>query len=185
MNVTCHFSDLSILVVTVVVAATPVGNSLQAQERPVSPWCSAAFCEEGAIYVAAIDSMLGRTGPPCTEQPPRVLSTIHIAPFRRLDGEVSPPIALYTDTDPGMLRRRWPDAQVVDSAAVVDSTGRYLVPGGCLYVLSPIDWLSRDIVRLQLAQYTKTIDLGAQYFILLERGREGWGVVRIDVGRQN
>lgn len=68
---------------------------------------------------------------------------------------------------------------------MVDSTGIQLRPGGCLFALSPIDWLGRHIVRLQVAEYPRSINYGGQYLLELQRGPDGWRVTRVDIGWQN
>lgn len=152
-----------------------------AQAKPIGPHCAAVSCEAGTIYVVAIDSLSRRFG---DSLPPRVLSTVCTAPFLPLRGGRPAPAGQFDLIAFGMLTRSVPGARVVDSASVV-RRDRTLTPGGALFVVSPLDWMGEDLVRLEIARYPTHWDIGEQYFIVCERGPTGWRVRRIDTGWQN
>jgi hypothetical protein len=157
----------------------PTGAGAQA---PASPHCAAVFCEAGAIHVAALDSLRTYLGD--TLQPPRVLDAVYVAPFKPLHGPRPAAVASFADLDASMLKRRWPDASIVDSADVVTATGA-LRPGGSLFVVSPIDWMGAGEARLEIARYPDDWNVGEQFHIRVQHGPAGWHAVRVDVGWQN
>jgi len=163
-----------------------LGAPLQAQQGPViGPYCAAAFCEEGTIYAVAIDT-LWRAHTTPSKPPPRAFSTVYLAPFRPLSGEIrGAPLASFATVSGGMLAKYWPGSSIVDSAGAVQSDGHTLKPGGTLYVVGPIDWMGPDTARLQLAEYPKDFGWGVQYFVWVERGLTGWRACRVAVGWQN
>ena len=170
---------ISVRYFTIAVLATA---PLTAQTAPISGTCAAASCEAGAIYVVAIESLLARPGG--SSEAPRVLSQVYLAPFKPLNTGRPAPVADFNLVSMGLIRRRWPNASIVDSAAIV-GTGGQLQPGGSLFVVSPIDWMGKDDARLEIARYPKDWNWGEQFFVWVHRGAAGWDVARIEVGWQN
>ncbi len=119
--------------------------------------------------------------------PPRVFEWIYQVPFRDSVEPRPGPLAAFASITFGAetLYEYWPGATVVDSTLAVGKDGHTLTPGGPLYVLSPIDWAGMDLARLQIAEYPRHIDSGAQYFLWLSRSTDGWHVTRLETGMQN
>jgi hypothetical protein len=159
---------------------------LQAQQAPpIGPHCVAALCEEGTIYAVAIDTLL-RAQATASTLPPRVLRPLYLVPLAPLaGGSRGAALASFDDIGAGILEKYWPESRIVDSAEVVQSDGHTLRPGGALYVLGPIDWMGPDLARLQLAEYSRDMRWGVQYFVWLERGVRGWCPSRVAIGWQN
>jgi hypothetical protein len=141
-----------------------------------------------ALYVMAVDTViadLATRGFTC--HPPRLLNTVHLQPFRRLDGTISPAVLLIEDIFglAASFRRHWPGAAVVDSINAVDTSGVTLRPGGCLFVLAPIEWRGPTQRLAHLAAYYARINYGAEVFVLLSETPTGWHPTRIWRGLQN
>src|SRR5439155_753149 len=116
---------------------------------------------------------------------PRIFKRLYLVPFNAISA-AAPAVGVLSDFGDGsILRRYWRTAQIVDSAQVVGPDGHTLRPGGPLYILSPIDWLGPDAAHFQVAEYTDDLNSGAQLFLLLRRGQQGWIVTEISVGIQN
>ena len=167
------------IVIFTLALLTPVLSSLAGQGKPTA---------DAALYVMAIDTVivdLSTRGFTC--HPPRLLNTVHLQPFRRLDGTISPAVLLIEDifglTE--LLRRHWPGAAVVDSINAVDTSGVTLRPGGCLFVLAPIQWGGPRERLVHLAEYYSRINYGAEVFVLLSETPSGWHPMRIWRGVQN
>jgi hypothetical protein len=169
--------------VALLAAPLLVASALQAQGAPIGVHCAAALCEEGTMYAVAIDSLLRGHTP--SETSPRVLRAVYVAPFYGGRWPRPAPVAWFDQLDPGMLRRYWPRAAIVDSADVVTPDGHTLTAGGPLYVVAPIDWTGKDDARVQIAEYPRDFLWGVQYLVNLRRGPLGWRVSQIDIGRQN
>jgi len=176
--------------ITVLGVCLAVATRLEAQDGVLrSEYCGAAVCQDAAIYVAALDSVqrqLAARGSHCAQLPPRVLGTLHLAPFRRLDGSLSPAVLRASDVSlDDLLSRKWRAASVADSADVVrDSSGR-LRTGGCLYVLAPVVWLGPSQARVLLAEYPERINYGAEFFVFLRHDGFAWRVTSVEYGMQN
>ena len=156
-------------------------TSGMAQDRRIGVGCAAALCEPGVIYAVAIDSIQKRVS---DSLPPRILQAMYLAPFKPV---ARPRPASVGDFDPGwalVVGRHLPGTTTVDSAEVVAPSGE-LLPGGSLLVVSPLDWLGEDLVRLEVARYFGSWHTGEQYFVICSRGRDGWHVKSLAVGWQN
>ena len=154
---------------------------IAAQTKPVGPFCMAPSCEAGTIYAVSIDSLTRHYH---DTLPPRVLANVYTAPFLPLSGGRPAPAARLELVGSGMLTRHIPGARIVDSTDVL-GPDHMLSPGGPLFVVSPLDWMGEDLVRLEIARYPTHWAWGEQYFVLCERGPRGWRVRQIDIGWQN
>jgi hypothetical protein len=165
----------------VLLLSAAIQTTATAQISPVGPHCAARVCEEVSIYAVALDSVRKRPHAE-TAGPPRVLRSLYLAPFAALRNHAPVVGQLDTLADLAILRRYWPNAAMVDSATLVAPDGHSLRPGGPLYILSPIDWAGENTVRLQVAEYPRDLNWGAQIFVWLHRGAGGWRVTEVTVG---
>lgn len=173
--------------VCAIVAALLPELSLAAQTQPRrTSNCAAALCEEQAIYVTAIDTVLRDLEARgfSDVRPPRILRTIHLAPFRK-GGSLSPAVDWLQDWDIGLLRRAWAGVTLADSATVVEPDGYTLKRGGVMIILAPVTWMGYDVARVRLAAYTHRINYGEEHYIFLQYAGERWQVVRMESGWQN
>ncbi|MBB4635912.1 hypothetical protein [Longimicrobium terrae] len=183
-----HLIVMAFVPVLASLASPAVGQNVQDSHE--IPGCGAALCEEVTVLVTALDTVF-RHENSCGATPPFVLRTLHLAPYtvfpgsrassagERLGLPLSPPVMHIEHLGPDFLHRYWSDIRVVDSASVVNGA----VPeSACLFVFSPVTWLGRDSVRVIVAQSREQPSSITQWFVFLDRRRQGWRVVKLEAG---
>lgn len=181
-----HIAQMSFsrLCAVVSILATREASAQAAPRRMQG--CAAMNCEEDVVRSVALDSVLRWPESGFNYRgSPRILSTTHAQPFRRLDGRLSPVVERLSDGDLFLLRRAYPTLRFVDSASVVAKDGATLQPGAPLIVLAPVSWRGESAAVVRLAVYPNSIDYGAEIYVQVAYRGERWVVVRIEFGLQN
>jgi hypothetical protein len=160
-----------------------------AQGAAAAQTCNAAMCEDEAMVLVAVDAALDATEF-CRNQPMRVLSTLHLAPYTSFSdaargrllrkGLPSSPATLRLE-DLGILtpRRFRHSLTIVDSVDVQAGTA---TTAGCLVVASPPSLRDNDEMRVVVAVTDASQGHSVQRFVFLRREKTGWVVSRQEVG---
>jgi hypothetical protein len=191
----------TLLVVFALTAGTGVAagqdEAVVGQNGRQIPPCSATVCEVRTIYVTALDTLLRHTSE-CSAAPPRVLRSIHLAPFtdladaiagertRRVGIPSSPVVMRMEDVMVNPFRLYWDAIKIIDADAVTVET----VPeNACLLVFSPVTWLGEDRVRVEIVESRSGSSSHrlhiAQRYVFLVRDKGRWTVEKVETGMQS
>jgi len=170
-----------------------LANAREARAQRTIHACGSPLCDEMTIYANVIDTLVTLSdSPACRNQPPRVLRTLYLMPFRlgRSDHPdtatrvlESPALGALDDYAPELLWVFWPELRLVDTTEVVEG----LPSEACLIILSTVTWLGPDAVRVVTAEHPGNSYGGVERFFFLQRNvrKNGWIVTRVVTGWQH